>query len=171
MGLGPDRCPSPVLGLADGCCAADGLTARAERADGLVDGASGLVDGPVHGAKPAPRAGAGVDFQSSQHLPISFMSGFESRAAFRGSTLNPRGRLCFQACFLLLDFEYSWAVGGPAPRITCSSNHLRAPRRAGQFFFLLFDPELVTAGRNLMDGRYGTFGSRPMPTIRCAPPQ
>jgi peptidylprolyl isomerase len=27
-----------------------------------------------------------------------------------------------------------------------------------QFFFLLFDPELVTSGRNLMDGRYGTFG-------------
>ena len=32
----------------------------------------------------------------------------------------------------------------------------------GQFFFLLFDPELVTAGRNLMDGRYGTFGYGPM---------
>ena len=30
-----------------------------------------------------------------------------------------------------------------------------------QFFFLLFDPELVTAGRNLMDGRYGTFGRDP----------
>jgi hypothetical protein len=32
------------------------------------------------------------------------------------------------------------------------------PWGSGQFFFLLFDPELVTAGRNLMDGRYGTFG-------------
>ena len=27
-----------------------------------------------------------------------------------------------------------------------------------QFFFLLFDPELTTAGRNLMDGRFATFG-------------
>jgi peptidylprolyl isomerase len=27
-----------------------------------------------------------------------------------------------------------------------------------QWFFLLFDPELVTSGRNLMDGRYSTFG-------------
>uniref|UniRef100_A0A7S0HUJ1 peptidylprolyl isomerase n=1 Tax=Hanusia phi TaxID=3032 RepID=A0A7S0HUJ1_9CRYP len=27
-----------------------------------------------------------------------------------------------------------------------------------QFFFLLFDPELTTAGRNLMDGRFSTFG-------------
>jgi len=29
---------------------------------------------------------------------------------------------------------------------------------SSQWFFLLFDPELVTAGRNLMDGRYSTFG-------------
>jgi len=29
---------------------------------------------------------------------------------------------------------------------------------SSQFFFLLFDPELTTAGRNLMDGRFSTFG-------------
>ena len=29
---------------------------------------------------------------------------------------------------------------------------------SSQFFFLLFDPELTTAGRNLMDGRFATFG-------------
>jgi len=29
---------------------------------------------------------------------------------------------------------------------------------SSQWFFLLFDPELVTSGRNLMDGRYSTFG-------------
>jgi len=29
---------------------------------------------------------------------------------------------------------------------------------SSQWFFLLFDPELTTAGRNLMDGRFSTFG-------------
>ena len=46
-------------------------------------------------------------------------------------------------------------------RTNCHEPHRsedNANDASSQFFFLLFDPELTTSGRNLMDGRFSTFG-------------
>merc|ERR1711966_245486 len=50
------------------------------------------------------------------------------------------------------NFRFPSMAPSPWPALRMTPTMRRAS------FFLLFDPELTTAGRNLMDGRFSTFG-------------
>jgi len=115
---------------------------QVQRSDGFViqtgDPNPEDEDTPIHGY---------VENGKERTIPLEIMAE-EDKVPTYGVTLEDDGRPLSQP---RLPFSVYGAVAMARLEDFPDSG-------SSQWFFLLFDPELVTAGRNLMDGRYSTFG-------------
>lgn len=109
-----------------------------QRSDGFVIQTG---DPAADGAGPAAGAGA------VRTVPLEILALGDKEPTY-GVTLEDDGRYTAQPTL-------PFSVYGT---VAMARTEDEPDSASTQFFFLLFDPELVTAGRNLMDGRYGTFG-------------
>jgi len=100
------------------------------------------------GDPPGPEDGF-IDPETGEYraIPLEILVAEEEEPIY-GDTLEALGRYLDEP---VLPFSAYGTMGMARPGNDPNGG-------SSQFFFLLFDPELTPAGRNLLDGRYAVFG-------------